>query len=116
MKKCLSKEICMYVCGVIKSKKNNQMENQVMTIEQVMQLDITQVDKVYQGVDNNCRCGCAGEYYYATEDAQKVEKLLKKAKKYIKEGVNYEIYDFGVNVPTHDKSAKGKCVTIYFNK
>ena len=92
------------------------MENQVMTIEQVMQLDITQVSKVYQGIDRICRCGCGGEYYEAKQDAEKVEKLLKKAKKYIKEGVQYEIYDFGVNVPTHDKSVKGKCVMIYFNK
>ena len=87
-----------------------------MTIEQVMQLDITQVDKVYQGVDNICRCGCAGEYYYAIEDSEKVEKLIKKAKKYISDGVKYDIYQFGVNVPTHDKSAKGKCIMIYFKE
>lgn len=87
-----------------------------MTIEQVMQLDITQVSKVYQGIDRVCRCGCGGEYYEAKQDSEKVEKLLKKAKKYITEGVQYEIYEFGINVPTHDKSERGKCVMIYFNK
>lgn len=92
------------------------MEKQLMTIEEVMQLDITQVEQVYQGVDNICRCGCAGEYYTANQDAEKVERLLKKSKKYITEGVQYTIYEFGVNVPTHDKSAKGKCIMLYFKK
>ena len=87
-----------------------------MTIEQVMQLDITQVSRVYQGIDRICRCGCGGEYYEADVHAEKVEKLLKKAKKYITEGVKFELYEFGVNVPTHDKSEKGKCVMIYLKK
>jgi len=87
-----------------------------MTIEEVMQIDITQIENVYQGVDNICRCGCAGEYYKPNQDTQKVESLIKKAKKYISEGVKYQIYDFGINVPTHDKSAKGKCIMLYFKK
>lgn len=92
------------------------MENKLKTIEDVMQLDVTQVETIYQGVDNICRCGCAGDYYRADKDLSKMVKLLAKAKKYIIEGVKYEIYEFGINVPTHDKSVRGKCIMLYFNK
>lgn len=89
------------------------MAKKIKTVEQVMNLQVDDLEIIYQGVDRQCRCGCAGSYY---TDYPMMAKLLAKAKKYITEGVDYKIYEFIINVPTHDKSARGKCVTLYLKK
>jgi hypothetical protein len=88
-------------------------KKKIKTIEDVMQLDVEQIEIIYQGVDRQCRCGCAGSYY---TDYPMMTKLLAKAKKYINEGVKYGLYERCINIPTHDKSLRGKCITIYFKK
>ena len=41
-----------------------------------MTITIDQVDKLYLGKGNNCRCGCAGEYHDAAENPKLVTKYL----------------------------------------
>ena len=39
-------------------------------------ITLDQVDKLYLGKGNNCRCGCAGEYHKADEEPKLVTKYL----------------------------------------
>lgn len=43
-------------------------------------IDITfeNVDKLYIGKGNVCRCGCKGEYYTPDEDPKKIHDTLKR--------------------------------------
>lgn len=94
------------------------------TIEQVLALAPTEVSMVYTGIDRICRCGCGGEYYATTMhkgarasiDDKQVARLLNRAKKLIREGVSYDLYEFGINVPTHDKSKRGKAIMLYWDE
>jgi hypothetical protein len=40
-------------------------------------ITIDQVDKLYIGKGNNCRCGCRGEYFDADEHEGKIIKALR---------------------------------------
>jgi hypothetical protein len=48
------------------------------SIETTTAITIDQVDKLYIGKGNNCRCGCAGEYHDAAQDPKRVERYLAK--------------------------------------
>ena len=48
------------------------------SIETTTAITIDQVDKLYIGKGNNCRCGCAGEYHDAAQDPKTVERYLAK--------------------------------------
>lgn len=41
-------------------------------------ITLDQVDKIYLGKGNTCRCGCAGRYYDAASNPKLVESYLAK--------------------------------------
>ena len=42
------------------------------------EITLDQVDKVYIGKGNCCRCGCGGEYFTAQDNPEEVKKALEK--------------------------------------
>lgn len=87
-------------------------------------IDITfeQVDNLYIGKGNNCRCGCAGVYHEASkpEDASTIRRVLKKmtSGKYKVESIDDYIFEI---VISERLNARGhlsyrKVNTIYLKK
>lgn len=90
-----------------------------MTKNQFLNLQIDKVSQVYYGVDNCCRCGCAGTYY-ATEyminprsdvNTAKARKLLEQAQERAMTSRSVEYGDTYVNVPFGKKA-----ICVYFDE
>lgn len=47
-----------------------------------LKFDVNDVKQVYYGRLDNCRCGCAGDYYVAGEDDAEIAKALELLKRY----------------------------------
>ena len=47
-----------------------------------IEFDVNKVKQVYYGRLDNCRCGCAGDYYKAGEDDAEITKALEILNKY----------------------------------
>jgi hypothetical protein len=90
-----------------------------MTKEQFLSIEINQISQCYIGKDNACRCGCSGTYtytsYHATSSNRANDKLalkqLKRAKKLVNQGANYEIDETYINIET----GKNRALTLYFD-
>lgn len=86
--------------------------------------DITfeQVDKLYVGKGNNCRCGCAGEYHEASEPtcADIIKKALKKmaSGKYEVESIDGYIFEIVLSERLNARGDVGyrKVNTIYLKR
>jgi hypothetical protein len=93
-------------------------------IVQTSTQDITfeQVDKLYVGKGNNCRCGCAGEYYYASEPANAdiIKKALFKmaSGKYEVESIDGYIFEIVLSERLNARGDVGyrKVNTIYLKR
>ena len=74
-------------------------------------LKIEEIEKVYSGQDNACRCGCKGDYAY---DEKKIKMRLNRALKFIKNGeATFEqIGNTCINVSFGDNRA----ITIYLKE
>lgn len=90
------------------------------------------IEKIYLGGDNCCRCGCQGTYAYFDQNARSFKRRLNALKKFeYYEEDNGEIkFERGcavlknpevsvnpvyINIPhAPDTSAYGRCYTIYF--
>jgi len=55
----------------------------------LVELTVEQIEKVYVGKDNGCRCGCHGTYTYTSENERKVRSVLKRAQKQVATGVGF---------------------------
>lgn len=86
--------------------------------------DITfeQVDKLYVGKGNNCRCGCAGEYYEASDPfhADIIKKALIKmaSGKYEVESIDGYIFEIVLSERLNARGDVGyrKVNTIYLKR
>lgn len=47
-----------------------------------LKFDVNDVKQVYYGRLDNCRCGCAGDYYVAGENDAEIAKALELLKRY----------------------------------
>lgn len=47
-----------------------------------LKFDVNKVKQVYYGRLDNCRCGCAGDYYVAGEHDAEITKALELLKRY----------------------------------
>ena len=62
-----------------------------------IEFDVNKVKQVYYGRLDNCRCGCAGDYYKAGEDDAEITKALEILNKYSNsphEQVSYDRFTY----------------------
>jgi hypothetical protein len=57
---------------------NYTITHKPMEYHNVIDITFENVDKLYIGKGNVCRCGCKGEYYTADEDPSKIKNTLEK--------------------------------------
>ena len=53
---------------------------------EVIDLDTKDIKQVYKGRLDNCRCGCAGDYYKLGEDDTEIDIALNLLKQYADKG------------------------------
>jgi hypothetical protein len=90
-----------------------------MTKDEFLQTDISKISQVYSGKRDCCRCGCGGEYTSTSymKDARSgvndklVEKRLKRAKKLILEGAEFDNGGTYLDV----KTGNDRTLTFYFD-
>lgn len=76
-------------------------------------LTVSDIDKIYFGKGDNCRCGCAGEY---TERDELTASRLKRAQKAFADGAQFEIADDGMYIDVcmlGDMEGEYKSITVY---
>lgn len=83
------------------------------------ELTFENVENLYIGNGNCCRCGCGGEYYEASDEfsADTIKDVLKKmaSGKYAVESIDDNIFEI---VLRKEKSYRGKnkVATLYMKK
>lgn len=75
-------------------------------------ISLSQVDKVYIGKGNCCRCGCGGEYYTAEENPKKVKNALEKMSSGIYEVESIDDNIFEIEISSNAKSTKVICIYL----
>jgi hypothetical protein len=91
-----------------------------MNINEFLNFTIGNVSQVYVGKDRCCRCGCGGNYTatsYMVKPRSEVndslvEKRLKRAKRLIESGVEYQIGDNHINI----ELGNNRALTFYFDE
>ena len=62
---------------------------------EVLDFDVKDIKQVYKGRLDNCRCGCAGDYYKPGEDDTEVDIALNLLKQYADKGeVKYSRFTY----------------------
>ena len=62
---------------------------------QVIDFDAKNIKQVYKGRLDNCRCGCAGDYFKPGEDDTEVDRALNLLKQYADKGeVKFERFKY----------------------
>ncbi len=92
----------------------------MITIEQFLSAEVSNVSQVYLGKDRSCRCGCGGQYvstsYMAnprsTVNDVLVDTRLRRAKRLYNAGAETDFGKTYVNVVTGNNRA----LTIYFDE
>ena len=63
---------------------------------EVIDFDTKNIKQVYKGRLDNCRCGCAGDYYRLGEDDTKIDIALNLLKQYADKGeVKFSRFTYG---------------------
>lgn len=78
-------------------------------------ISLDQVDKVYIGKGNCCRCGCGGEYFTAKDNPKEVIKALEKLSSGKYEVESQEDYIFELELSC-TKAGNTKVICLYLNK
>lgn len=87
-----------------------------------IQITFEQVDNLYIGKGNNCRCGCAGVYHEASkpEDAKTIRRVLKKmtSGKYKVESIEDYIFEIVISERLNARGGVGyrKVNTLYLKR
>ena len=75
-----------------------------MSHSKKIEFDVNKVKQVYYGRLDNCRCGCAGDYYKAGEDDAEITKALKILDRYSNSPHEQVMYDrFTYKDPTQNE-------------
>ena len=72
-----------------------------MDFMQVIDFDTKDILQVYKGRLDNCRCGCAGDYYKLGEDDREIDIALNLLRKYADRGeVKFDRFKYkGTDTP-----------------
>lgn len=89
-----------------------------MNREQFLEVKLEQITQVYSGRRDCCRCGCGGDYTstsfaketYSTVNDSLVKKRLKRAKKLVSEGAEFDSGTVYFDV----KTGNDRTLTFYF--
>ena len=75
-----------------------------MSHSKKIEFDVNKIKQVYYGRLDNCRCGCAGDYYKAGEDDAEITKALELLNKYSNSPNEQVMYDrFTYKDPTQNE-------------
>lgn len=78
------------------------------------------VDTLYEGRGNCCRCGCGGDYYYLDRNSHKIMNALQKMESgsYHIESINDYIFEIVLNeyYSKNGELKRNKVQTIYLKK
>lgn len=93
---------------------------QIITKEDFFNMTIKNISQVYSGKRDCCRCGCGGKYTATSFmkdvrsdiDDTLVEEKLKRAKRLIENGAEYDAQDTYLDV----KTGKNSSLTFYFDE
>ena len=64
-----------------------------MSHSKLIEFDVNKVKQVYYGRLDNCRCGCAGDYFKPGEDDAEITKALKLLNEYSNSPIDNVSYD-----------------------
>jgi UDP-glucose 6-dehydrogenase len=64
-----------------------------MSHSTLIEFDVNKVKQVYYGRLDNCRCGCAGDYFKPGEDDAEITKALKLLNEYSNSPIDNVSYD-----------------------
>ena len=68
-----------------------------MSHSKLIEFDVNKIKQVYYGRLDNCRCGCAGDYFKSGEDDAEITKALELLNKYSNsphENVSYDRFTY----------------------
>lgn len=78
------------------------------------------VDTLYEGRGNCCRCGCGGDYYYLDRNSHKIMNVLQKMESgsYHIESIDDYIFEIVLNeyYSKNGELKRNRVQTIYLNK
>ena len=77
-------------------------------------ITLDQVDKLYLGRGNSCRCGCAGAYYEAAEEPKLIQEFLAKMASGDYKVESIEDYIFEIELSR--RNGNTKVTTIYLKE
>ena len=87
------------------------------------EISLDNVESIYIGKGNSCRCGCGGEYFRPSEDpkaTKKIKHYLKKmaSGKYNVESIENYIFEItlGERYDTRGRLAATKVATVYLHE
>lgn len=79
-----------------------------------------QIEQMYEGRGNNCRCGCAGNYHTLENNSRKIINALQKMQSgnYHVESIDDYIFEIVLKEYTNKwgEFSRNKVQTIYLNK
>ena len=64
-----------------------------MSHSKLIEFDVNKIKQVYYGRLDNCRCGCAGDYFKAGEDDAEITKALELLNEYSNSPIDNVSYD-----------------------
>lgn len=83
-------------------------------------ISIGQIEQMYEGRGNCCRCGCAGNYHTLENNSRKIINALQKmaSGKYHVESIDDYIFEIVLKEYTNKwgEFSRNKVQTIYLNK
>ena len=81
---------------------------------------LDQIEQMYEGRGNNCRCGCAGNYHTLERNSRKIINALQKMESgnYHVEYIDDYIFEIVLKEYTNKwgEFSRNKVQTIYLNK
>lgn len=99
----------------------------IITFEMLMTAlnkTVDDIDEIYIGNTNGCRCGCCGTYY-KNPSVMVTRTLAKLSKMFIKDNDNFRLVRFAIDyrhpdhhleIPYQTKSGRERSICLYFKK
>jgi hypothetical protein len=98
------------------------MQSPELGVQKPMEITFSlgQIEQMYEGRGNCCRCGCAGNYHTLENNSRKIINALQKmaSGKYHVESIDDYIFEIVLKEYTNrwGEFSRNKVQTIYLNK